>query len=288
MATAAASTSLVPVPPVFSDAERLALAGYLAGCRGLTRRPARSTCASSPAGAAPARCRCSRSAAPTSRPSPANSKPAGGPAPPSPAACPPSPVSTGTPWRRNFSTTRPPRTSAGRGWTTSRTPPPWTATRSARSWSPPGSAGRGARPDLPAGPQRPAGVRGDRRGHRAPGPGTRAPDPGHHPQGREGRHDPARPAHRPRHRPGDRRAHRGPAVPRRRRQAAGPARGRPHRPPGHPPGGYRQAGQPAHLRHAFITAALDAGVPLRDVQEAASHADPRTTMRYDRARRLPD
>jgi integrase/recombinase XerD len=29
---------------------------------------------------------------------------------------------------------------------------------------------------------------------------------------------------------------------------------------------------------------LDAGVPLRDVQEAASHADPRTTMRYDRAR----
>ena len=29
---------------------------------------------------------------------------------------------------------------------------------------------------------------------------------------------------------------------------------------------------------------LDAGVPLRDVQEATSHAGPRTTMRYDRAR----
>jgi integrase len=42
---------------------------------------------------------------------------------------------------------------------------------------------------------------------------------------------------------------------------------------------------PHTLRHAFITAALDAGVPLRDVQEAASHADPRTTtMRYDQAR----
>ena len=40
---------------------------------------------------------------------------------------------------------------------------------------------------------------------------------------------------------------------------------------------------PHTLRHAFITG-LDAGVPLRDVQEAASHADPRTTMRYDRAR----
>jgi integrase/recombinase XerD len=41
---------------------------------------------------------------------------------------------------------------------------------------------------------------------------------------------------------------------------------------------------PHTLRHAFITAALDVGVPLRDVQEAASHADPCTTMRYDRAR----
>jgi site-specific recombinase XerD len=41
---------------------------------------------------------------------------------------------------------------------------------------------------------------------------------------------------------------------------------------------------PHTLRYAFITAALDAGVPLRDVQEAASHADPRATMRYDRGR----
>ena len=31
---------------------------------------------------------------------------------------------------------------------------------------------------------------------------------------------------------------------------------------------------PHTLRHAFITAALDAGVPLRDVQEAASHGTP--------------
>ncbi len=45
---------------------------------------------------------------------------------------------------------------------------------------------------------------------------------------------------------------------------------------------------PHSLRHSFITTALDAGVPLRDVQEAASHADPRTTMRYDRARQSLD
>jgi integrase/recombinase XerD len=37
MAAATASTSLVPVQPVFTDAERLALAGFLAGYRGLTR-----------------------------------------------------------------------------------------------------------------------------------------------------------------------------------------------------------------------------------------------------------
>ncbi len=41
---------------------------------------------------------------------------------------------------------------------------------------------------------------------------------------------------------------------------------------------------PHSLRHSFITAALDAGVPLRDVQIAARHSDPRTTTRYDRAR----
>jgi integrase/recombinase XerD len=38
------------------------------------------------------------------------------------------------------------------------------------------------------------------------------------------------------------------------------------------------------LRAAFIVAALDAGVPLREVQIAARHADPRTTTVYDRRR----
>ena len=41
---------------------------------------------------------------------------------------------------------------------------------------------------------------------------------------------------------------------------------------------------PHMLRSAFIMAALDAGVPLRDVQLAARHADPRTTTVYDRRR----
>lgn len=41
---------------------------------------------------------------------------------------------------------------------------------------------------------------------------------------------------------------------------------------------------PHSLRHTFVTTMLDAGVDLRDVQIAADHAEPRTTMRYDRAR----
>jgi integrase len=48
--------------------------------------------------------------------------------------------------------------------------------------------------------------------------------------------------------------------------------------------GITKSAGPHTLRHAFITAAPDAGVPLGDVQEGASHADPRTTMRYYRAR----
>jgi integrase/recombinase XerD len=41
---------------------------------------------------------------------------------------------------------------------------------------------------------------------------------------------------------------------------------------------------PHSLRHAAITNALDAGVPLHDAQILARHADPRTTEHYDRAR----
>jgi integrase/recombinase XerD len=45
---------------------------------------------------------------------------------------------------------------------------------------------------------------------------------------------------------------------------------------------------PHTLRHTFVTLSLDAGVSLRDVQDAAGHADPRTTRRYDRGRHSLD
>ena len=41
---------------------------------------------------------------------------------------------------------------------------------------------------------------------------------------------------------------------------------------------------PHSLRHSAITFALDAGAPLRDVQDYAGHKDPRTTRRYDHSR----
>lgn len=52
--------------------------------------------------------------------------------------------------------------------------------------------------------------------------------------------------------------------------------------------GVTQRVTPHVFRHSVVTAALDAGVPLRDVQIMARHADPRTTANYDRARRSLD
>jgi hypothetical protein len=53
--------------------------------------------------------------------------------------------------------------------------------------------------------------------------------------------------------------------------------------------GVRMPRTHAHTpRHPFVTTMLDAGVSRRDVEFAARHADPRTTMRYDRARKNLD
>ncbi|TFD60530.1 hypothetical protein E3T41_09600 [Cryobacterium sp. Hh38] len=55
----------------------------------------------------------------------------------------------------------------------------------------------------------------------------------------------------------------------------------------------KRAGLPARthphtMRHAAITAALDAGASLRDAQIFARHSDPRITTRYDRGRQNLD
>ncbi|MDV6267095.1 tyrosine-type recombinase/integrase [Rhodococcus globerulus] len=48
--------------------------------------------------------------------------------------------------------------------------------------------------------------------------------------------------------------------------------------------GITKSVSPHLLRHGYVTASLDAGIPLRDVQIMARHSDPRMTQRYDRAR----
>src|SRR5450631_4074186 len=80
------------------------------------------------------------------------------------------------------------------------------------------AAGLGSPPagaDLAARAERAAGLRGHRRRHRAPGPGTWPPDADDHPQGRQGGHHPARAPHRPGNRPGHRRTPRRPHLPHR-------------------------------------------------------------------------
>ena len=223
----AATTALVPLQPAFGDAERLALAGFPAGYRGLTRAAyalalrqftswcrARclSLCAVRRAGiesfARDLETRGRAQATVTRRPctiagfckhaveedllehSPGRARP---------------PPAGGLPGARRRPGPQRARRPAGR--------------RRARP------AGR-ARADLPARAERAAGPGGHRHRHRAAGPAARAPDADHHPHGRQGDRHPAGAAHRPGDRPGRRRAHRRAGVPGRGRAAAGPARRR--------------------------------------------------------------
>jgi integrase/recombinase XerD len=268
---ATTSSAVAAIEPMFTEPERLALAGFLAGYTSLTREAYAPDLRQYASGANSGTSACSRPAAPTSNASPGRWKRVAGPARPSPAGCARSPGSTAMPWRRNSWSIPRPRMSAAPAWTMTRTRPGWTATSSARSWSP--LALNGLRVSEATGADIEA--LGVERGHRtltitrkggkvvtiplAPrtaraidlAVGERLQGPVFLAAGgqRLDRHGAAR-------------------IVRRTAARAGITK---------PVG-------PHTLRHAFITAALDAGVPLRDVQEAASHADPRTPIRYDRAR----
>ena len=144
MTTAAPFTALA-IQPAFTDAGRPALAGFLAGYRGLTReayaldlRQFTGWCRARSLPLFAVRRADIESFARTWRPG-------AGPAPRSLGGCAPSPGSTSTPSKKNSLSTHPPPTSGGRGRTTSLVPSPWTATSSAPCWSPPGS---GRRPSM--------------------------------------------------------------------------------------------------------------------------------------------
>src|SRR5215467_9870890 len=124
MTTAAPSTALATIQPAFTDPERLALAGFLAGYRGLTREAytldlrqfSTWCCARSLPLFAVRRADIESFAR--------DLEATAGPAPPSPADCVRSPGSTGTRSRRNCWITPRPPTYGGRGWITSLMPPP--------------------------------------------------------------------------------------------------------------------------------------------------------------------
>ena len=103
-----------------------------------------------------------------------------------------------------------------------------------------------ARADLAARDQRAADLRSARRRHRRPRHRTRAPHPHRPAQGRQDRHHPARTPHRPRDRPRHRRTPRRPDLPATGRAADGPALRQPDRAPRRPPRRRRQAHRPAH------------------------------------------
>ncbi len=78
MTTMPSSAALAVIEPAFSETEKLALAGFLAGYSGIPERPTRWTCASSPRGAAADISPYSPPAALTSSCSPATWKPPAG------------------------------------------------------------------------------------------------------------------------------------------------------------------------------------------------------------------
>ena len=136
MATTSTSTAVAAIEPVFTEPERLALAGFLAGYTGLTReayaldlRQYASWCQQHQVRLFQARRADIECFA-------RDWKPAAAPGLPSLAACAPSPGSTGTPSRRNFSIFHPLHMCVGRGWTTSPMPRGWIATSSAQFWLP--------------------------------------------------------------------------------------------------------------------------------------------------------
>jgi hypothetical protein len=136
MTTAAPSTALATIQPAFTDAERFALAGFLAGYRGLTRE----ACALDLRQFA-AWCRARSVSLFAVRRADIETfardlEGRAAHAPPSPGGCAPSRGSTSTRSKKNSWTAPQRPMSAGRGSTTSPMPSRWTATSSAPCWSP--------------------------------------------------------------------------------------------------------------------------------------------------------
>ena len=247
MATTIPSTALVPVAPVFTNAERLALAGFLAGYSGLTRqayeldlRQFASWCqqhqlhlfaarradieffARNPEARGRARATITRRLCNGGRVLPVRRR-RGAARSLTRRACAAATAGLRVPRHR---------------------PGPQRARRHARyrrAW--PTSQ---ARADLPARAERAPGLRSHRRQHRSARHRARPPHIGDHPQGRQGRHHPTRPTHRPGDRPGQRRTHRRADLPDSGQAPDRPARRRADRAANRPPRRDHQARRAPH------------------------------------------
>jgi len=187
MTTATPSTALVMIQPAFTDAERLALAGFLAGYRGLTREAYSLDLHQFTSWCFTSWCRARSLPLFAVRRGDiegfARSLEANGRARATVTRrlCTIAGFYKYTVEEELLEHSRP-LTCGGHGWTMSRMPSPWTATSSARCSSRPGSAQHWTMRGLRARAEWAAGIGGHRRRHRAAGPGSRAPDADHHPQ----------------------------------------------------------------------------------------------------------
>jgi hypothetical protein len=143
MTTTTTSAALIPVAPVFTNTERLTLAGFLAGYSGLTREAYELDLRQYASWCHQHHLRLFQARRADIECFARDLEVRGRARATSPAGCAPSPGSTGMRWKRTFSIIHPPRMSAGRGWIMSRTSPGWTVTSWGRRWS--------ARPLLAAG-----------------------------------------------------------------------------------------------------------------------------------------
>jgi hypothetical protein len=140
MATTVPSAALVPVAPVFTNTERVALAGFLAGYSGLTREAYELDLRQYVSWCHQHHLRLFQARRADIECFARDLETRGRARLPSSGGSAPSPGSTGMPWRKICWIIPQLLMSAVPGCITSRTPPRWTATNWARSWWQPGWA----------------------------------------------------------------------------------------------------------------------------------------------------
>ena len=132
MTTTTPSAALIPVAPVFTNTERLSLAGFLAGYSGLTREAYELDLRQYASWCHQHHIRLFQARRADIECFARDLETRGRPGPPSPGGCAPSPGSTGMRWRKTCLITPRLRMSAALGWIMSPMQLRWTATSSAR------------------------------------------------------------------------------------------------------------------------------------------------------------